>query len=179
VHGPRLNIISLDEIEDFYTRRSIYRDLFHDQGTLLHRALSVGGRGHGKVVMQKAIRELHLRNPLQSALTHPIPRVDASKIRWRCAPPTAPTRPRNFLAEFQEMFGDAFSDRFGYAARLEEQLAARINKPGVDAKVHDVSHNVNVVTDRIPPHIAALPEPEQGPALVEAIFERKRRAQSD
>lgn len=39
-----------------------------------------------------------------------------------------------------------------------------------------VVDNVNVVTDRVPPHIAALPESEQGPALVEAIFERKRRA---
>jgi hypothetical protein len=36
--------------------------------------------------------------------------------------------------------------------------------------------NVDIYTAGLPPHIAALPDNEQGPALLEAILERKKRA---
>jgi hypothetical protein len=48
--------------------------------------------------------------------------------------------------------------------------------PSVDVKhvKWSVGHNVDINTSGIPPQIAALPEDEQGPALVEAILRRKR-----
>jgi hypothetical protein len=136
------------------------------------------GRGHGKVYAQRrAIRELHQRNPLQSALNTPSHPVDPEKIRWRCHPPSAPPGSRG---SFQDMLGEMLTamDKSGRFARMQEAYQQMYDaRNGVDDSAPSVVDNVNVVTDRIPPHIAALPEPEQGPALVEAIFERKRRAQ--
>jgi hypothetical protein len=172
MRGPAMNIISLDEIEDFWTRSSIYRDLFRQEG-----GLYVGGRGHGKVHAQKLALAEYTRSRVLNPPREEIPSVDTSKIRWRCAPPTQPNRGANIFRHFEEIFAERFAESSGFAARMEVQLAARINKPSVDSIPPGVGHNVNVVTDRVPPHIAALPEEEQGPALVEAIFERKRRTQ--
>jgi hypothetical protein len=136
------------------------------------------GRGYGKVYAQRrAIRELHQRNPLQSALNAPSHPVDPEKIRWRCRRPSAPAYARGSLPDMLDAMLLSV-DASGRFARMREAYERIYDaQRGETHPAPSVVDNVNVVTDRIPPHIAALPEPEQGPALVEAIFERKRRAQ--
>ena len=158
---------------------SVSRTLLHLDDYAELRGVLLAGRRGGKLTMQWAIRELNKRNPLTSMMRQPIPRVDTEKVRWRCAPPTAKRPQRGTFADLQERIGAAFSGGGIDSSFVENWMRDYDARYGTSTATPSVGHNVNVVTDRVPPHIAALPEEEQGPALVEAIFERKRRAQSD
>lgn len=106
------------------------------------------------------------RDAMLLMVRHEVP--DIAEVRWSCRRPTVkPT----YWDQMMESFGTLTLP--GYEDILREDTVEEVastNAPGMD--------NVNIITDRVPPHIAALPEEEQGPALVEAIFERKRRGQS-
>ncbi|UYL87372.1 hypothetical protein SEA_PUREGLOBE5_9 [Arthrobacter phage Pureglobe5] len=145
-------------------------------GHTFHWNLIRSARGHGKRALQQELLKHAERNPLTAMQVRPIPSVDVEKIRWRCRPPSSPPGSRG---SFQDMLGEMLTamDKSGRFARMQEAYQQMYDaRNSVNDSAPSVVDNVNVVTDRIPPHIAALLEPEQGPALVEAIFERKRRA---
>jgi len=188
MRGPGVNFTWMDEASAFgqiigTVRPDILRAEHAGVITLVTRSLTDfpsalirSGRGYGKVTMRKAIRELHERNPLQSTLTvrsHP---VDKEKIRWRCRRPSAPAGSRGSFQDMLERMLTAIQDDSRLARMQDSYELIHGAQRGETQSAPSVVDNVNVVTDRVPPHIAALPESEQGPALVEAIFERKRRA---
>ncbi|QGJ92769.1 hypothetical protein PBI_BEAGLE_9 [Arthrobacter phage Beagle] len=173
-----MNLVVMDEVAEYYSAipAPTYDPFKATKAWLSSHAFLIGGRGHGKVYAQKvALREYQRHSALSRHLGK-IPSVDVAKIRWRCRPPSSPPGSRG---SFQDMLGEMLvaMDNSGRFARMQEVYQQMYDaRNSVNDAAPSVVDNVNVVTDRIPPHIAALPEPEQGPALVEAIFERKRRA---
>ena len=141
------------------------------------------GCGHGKV--HKARMFLRWRKEI-SAVPAGVYSVDTSMVRW-----PAQHTPRQISMDVEHLLGEASAGFFNRLAQQRMELLTEAYRPlwegsikftrgedtveGVAPSTAPGMDNVNIITDRIPPHIAALPEEEQGPALVEAIFERKRR----
>lgn len=187
MRGPEVNFVWMDETSSFgriigtvrneplqgenaWVMDSITRSL-----TDFPSALIRSGRGYGKRHAQWVAMKEYQRNSLAARQQGKIPGVEVEKIRWRCGRPSAPPSAFGPIQDKLERMLMAM-DHDGRFARMKvtyEQIYDA--QRGETQSAPSVVDNVNVVTDRVPPHIAALPESEQGPALVEAIFERKRR----